>query len=78
MAQDPNTTQAQSDKVEESKDDPGYARPEDETKEFFDDAVSLAVKVKKLAELVKKSEHFVVFTGAGMLLYTLSRFTIQK
>ena len=52
--------------VNESKEDPGYARLESECKEFFDDQESLAIKVKKLAALVKKSKHFVVFTGAGM------------
>ena len=44
----------------------GTARPESETKEFFDDPQSLQIKIKTLAQLIKHSKHFVAFTGAGI------------
>jgi len=42
------------------------ARKESEVKEYFDEPSELQSKIKKLAELVKKSKHFVVYTGAGI------------
>eukprot|EP01083_Nonionella_stella_P083645 231339_1 len=48
------------------KSDTGYARAEADCKEFFDDPQSLTVKIKKLAQLIRKSKHFVAFTGAGI------------
>jgi len=42
------------------------ARKAADTKEFFDPPDVLAAKIKYLAELVKKSKHFVAFTGAGI------------
>eukprot|EP01084_Bolivina_argentea_P080012 144979_1 len=42
------------------------ARTEAETKEFFDSSEDLSKKIKKLAELVRCSKHFVTFTGAGI------------
>eukprot|EP00484_Ammonia_sp_Unknown_P004242 CAMPEP_0197075438 /NCGR_PEP_ID=MMETSP1384-20130603/211612_1 /TAXON_ID=29189 /ORGANISM="Ammonia sp." /LENGTH=498 /DNA_ID=CAMNT_0042514283 /DNA_START=111 /DNA_END=1608 /DNA_ORIENTATION=- len=44
----------------------GYGRAEAECKEFFDDADTLQIKIKRLAELIRKSKHFVAFTGAGI------------
>jgi len=42
------------------------ARKEVECKEFFDAPDVLAAKIKYLAKLVKRSKHFVAFTGAGI------------
>ena len=42
------------------------ARKESEIKEFFDKPSDLQVKIKKLAALIRKSNHFVVYTGAGI------------
>ncbi len=39
------------------------ARNEEETKEYFDDAETLDWKVTALAEFIKNSKHFTVFTG---------------
>eukprot|EP01084_Bolivina_argentea_P091414 164571_1 len=49
-----------------SKPDTGYARAEADCKEFFDEPDVLNIKIKKLAALIKKSKHFVGFTGAGI------------
>ena len=38
-------------------------KSEDEKKEYFDTKEELEAKVTKLAEYIKKSKHFVVFTG---------------
>ena len=38
------------------------ARSEEDKKEFFDSPEKLEKKVDRLAELVKKSKHFIVFT----------------
>ena len=38
------------------------ARSKDDKKEFFDSRDELEKKVDLLAELVKKSKHFIVFT----------------
>ena len=35
-------------------------------KEYFDEPSALELKIKRLAALVRKSKHFVVFTGAGI------------
>eukprot|EP01084_Bolivina_argentea_P259718 438335_1 len=42
------------------------ARKESEVKEYFDEPSELQEKIKKLADLVRKSKHFVVYTGAGI------------
>eukprot|EP01084_Bolivina_argentea_P135720 239110_1 len=42
------------------------ARTEQDSKEFFDDPDILDKKVTKLSELLSKSKHCVVFTGAGI------------
>ena len=42
------------------------ARSDEDCQEFFDDEETLQTKIKKLAQLVKKSKHFVAFTGAGL------------
>eukprot|EP01084_Bolivina_argentea_P117502 208671_1 len=42
------------------------ALTEAECKEYFDNPELLKQKIKKLATLVKKSKHFVAFTGAGI------------
>lgn len=42
------------------------ARSKDDKEEFFDPPDELDKKVELLAELVKKSKHFIVFTGAGV------------
>lgn len=34
--------------------------------EYFDDAATLSTKIKKLADLVRQSKHFLIFTGAGI------------
>eukprot|EP01084_Bolivina_argentea_P028346 52700_1 len=44
----------------------GYARADADCKEFFDDEKTLDTKIKKLAQLIKQSKHFVAFTGAGI------------
>ena len=44
----------------------GVARSEADCKEFFDESDVLKTKIKKLAKLVKKSNHMVAFTGAGI------------
>eukprot|EP01084_Bolivina_argentea_P091413 164570_1 len=41
-------------------------RTEEQCEEFFDDEKTLKIKLKKLATLIKKSKHFVGFTGAGI------------
>ena len=41
-------------------------KDEEEKKEFFDDEETLNKKIDQLAELIKKSEYFVAFTGAGL------------
>ncbi|CAF4446053.1 unnamed protein product [Adineta steineri] len=35
-------------------------------KELFDDQTTLDDKLDKLAEWIKESKHFIVFTGAGV------------
>ena len=52
----------------------GTARHEADCEEFFDDEKSLQIKIKKLAELVRKSNHFVAFTGAGIPFFEYSSF----
>ncbi len=42
------------------------ANPTSTAREFFDDENTLKMKIKKLAALVKKSKHFVAFTGAAL------------
>eukprot|EP01084_Bolivina_argentea_P220965 374377_1 len=42
------------------------ARNESEVKEYFDEPNELQKKINKLAQLVKNSKHFVVYTGAGV------------
>eukprot|EP01083_Nonionella_stella_P288077 980496_1 len=42
------------------------ARADTDCKEFFDDKEALQIKIKKLAQLIRKSKHFVAFTGAGI------------
>lgn len=37
-----------------------------ETEEFFDAPDVLKSKIKKLAQLIKESNHCVIFTGAGI------------
>jgi hypothetical protein len=37
-----------------------------EKQEFFDPTDVLEEKAKKLADLIKKSKHFIAFTGAGI------------
>lgn len=44
------------------------ARSKSETKEFFDSPEELNRKVEVLAELVKKSKHFIVFTVRQLTL----------
>ena len=46
------------------------SRAEADCKEFFDDPESLNLKIKKLAELIRKSKHFCAFTGAGSFIKT--------
>eukprot|EP01084_Bolivina_argentea_P091412 164568_1 len=41
-------------------------RTEEQCEEFFDDEKTLKIKLKKLATLIKKSKHFVAFTGNGI------------
>jgi hypothetical protein len=41
-------------------------KTENEKEETFDSLDVLHIKVEKLAEMIKKSSHFVVFTGAGI------------
>jgi len=42
------------------------ARNDEETKEYFDNADVLTRKIDKLADMIKASKHFIVFTGAGI------------
>jgi len=42
------------------------ARNDEETKEYFDKADVLTSKINKLADMIKASKHFIVFTGAGI------------
>lgn len=42
------------------------ARSEEDKKEYFDSPEELEKKVDQLAALVKKSRHFIAFTGAGV------------
>jgi len=42
------------------------ARGDEETKEYFDEADVLSDKIEKLANMIKASEHFIAFTGAGI------------
>jgi len=42
------------------------ARGDEETKEYFDEADVLSEKIEKLANMIKASEHFIAFTGAGI------------
>ena len=39
---------------------------EEEIKEYYDAPEVLQQKAKKLAQLIKESSHFVVYTGAGI------------
>jgi len=39
---------------------------DEEKKEFFDTDEELDKKITKLADAIKNSKHFVVFTGAGI------------
>ena len=50
------------------------ARSKKETKEFFDPPEELNRKVDQLAELVKKSKHFIVFTVRHLTHFTTLRY----
>ena len=39
---------------------------ESEKKEYFDDEETLSLKLDKLADWVKSSQHVIIFTGAGI------------
>ena len=39
---------------------------EDEKAEYFDDEITLAKKLDELADLVRRSKHCIIFTGAGI------------
>jgi thiamine pyrophosphate-dependent acetolactate synthase large subunit-like protein len=39
---------------------------EEELKEYFDEEEKIKETAKTVAELIKKSKHFVVYTGAGI------------
>ena len=39
---------------------------EEEKIEYFDDEETLDRKIGELAEMIRKSQHFVAFTGAGL------------
>lgn len=41
-------------------------KTEEEKREYFDTPQELDKKITELAELIKKSKHFVSFTGAGL------------
>ena len=41
-------------------------KTEEEKKEYFDSPEELAKKIDILAKIVKESEHFIAFTGAGI------------
>ena len=41
-------------------------KTENEKKEYFDDEKVLDQKCKQLAQWIKESEHFTIFTGAGI------------
>ncbi|XP_064404500.1 NAD-dependent protein deacylase sirtuin-6-like [Halichondria panicea] len=41
-------------------------RSEEDTKEFFDSPEELETKVSQLADWIRQSKHFIVFTGAGI------------
>ena len=41
-------------------------KTEEEKKEFFDSPEELDKKVEQLAQLIRDSEHFCAFTGAGI------------
>ena len=41
-------------------------KTEEEKKEFFDSPEELELKIRKLAKFIRKSKHFIAFTGAGI------------
>lgn len=41
-------------------------KTEEEKKEYFDSPEELEKKIDILAKIIKESEHFIVFTGAGI------------
>lgn len=45
---------------------PPLPKTEDDKTEFFDTKEDLEIKITKLANLIKKSKHFIAFTGAGI------------
>lgn len=42
------------------------ARNKDEAREFFDEPDMLEEKVDQLADMIRESNHFIAFTGAGI------------
>ena len=48
------------------------ARQGDETVEYIDDSETRSQKIDELIELIRASNHFIVFTGAGLDLNIFS------